>query len=75
MRAELKAQLAGKDGQVNGLVQELAATQQQLSDSQSRLDQVAPARTPAALGSTWGHAGGPPTTSSVHGKFSSTRVG
>ncbi len=74
MRAELKAQLAGKDGQVNGLVQELAATQQQLSDSQSRLDQVAPARTPA-LGSTWGHAGGPSTTSSVHGKFSSTRVG
>lgn len=39
-RAELKAQLATKDGQVNGLVQELAATQQQLNDSQGRLDQV-----------------------------------
>ena len=39
-RAELKAQLAAKDGQVNGLVQELAATQGQLSEATSQLSQV-----------------------------------
>lgn len=41
-RAELKGQLAAKDGQVNGLVQELAATQSQLSDSQTQLQEVGP---------------------------------
>lgn len=45
-RAELKGQLAAKDGQVNGLVQELAATQSQLSDSQTQLQQVGAACSP-----------------------------
>lgn len=40
IRSELKDQLAAKDGQVNGMVQELAATQSQLSEAQSQLQQV-----------------------------------
>lgn len=40
VRIELKGQLATKDGQVNGLVQELAATQAQLSEAQLQLHQV-----------------------------------
>jgi hypothetical protein len=40
MRSELKAQLTAKDGQINGLVQEQAAMQSQLSEAQSQLQQV-----------------------------------
>jgi hypothetical protein len=42
MRSELKAQLTAKDGQINGLVQEQAAMQSQLSEAQSQLQQVRP---------------------------------
>jgi hypothetical protein len=42
MRSELKDQLTAKDGQINGLVQEQAAMQSQLSEAQSQLQQVCP---------------------------------